>query len=43
MLDRGTMKLARTYQCKYGEKDDKAMDWVILTEEEIMTCPVELE
>ena len=38
------MKSARMYQCKFGEEDDKVVDWVILKEEEeIMTCPMELE
>ena len=44
VLDRDAMKLVRTYQYKYGEKDGEAVDWMILTEEEdIMTRPMELE
>jgi hypothetical protein len=43
-LDSDAMKVARAYQHKYGEKDEEAVDWVILKEEEeIMTCPMELE
>ena len=43
-LDGDAMKSARTYQQKYGEKDKEVVDWVILMEEEqIMTCPMELK
>ena len=38
------MKSAHAYQYKYREQDDEVVDWVILKEEEeIMTCPMELE
>ena len=37
-LDSDAVKLACTCQYKYGENDGRAVDWVILTEEEeIMT------